>query len=64
MVYNSMRIGKKPGDPTVTDIKAIQYLPTGEIMYKLSFDVDFVNLLQRKNWRFQTADLVSKTTQQ
>lgn len=48
MVYESIQPGKKPGDPTVTDIKAIQYLPSGVIMYKLSFDADFVMLTQRR----------------
>lgn len=48
MVYKSIWPGKKPGDPTVTDIKAIQYLPSGVIMYKLSFNADFVMLPQRR----------------
>jgi hypothetical protein len=33
---NSIRPGMKAGDPTVTNIRAIQYQPTGDILYKLN----------------------------
>lgn len=48
MIYDSIRPGKKPGDPTVMDIKAIKYMPGGIIKTKLSFEEDFVDIPQRK----------------
>lgn len=49
MVFESIRPGKKPGDPTVTDIRQIKYLPSGKIQYKLSFhDEEFKDLPQRR----------------
>lgn len=42
--YNSIRPGRKVGDPTVNDVCHYQYLPSGEIMYKLNFDDSFKSL--------------------
>lgn len=49
MVYDSIRPGRKPRDPTVMGIKAISYVPGGVIKTKLSFEEYFVVLPQRKN---------------
>lgn len=37
MMYESIRPGKKAGDPTVTDLRVIEYHPDGNIKVKLSF---------------------------
>lgn len=34
-------------DPMVTDLRALRYLPTGEIQFKLDFDHDWSPLPQR-----------------
>jgi len=49
MRYLSIRPCKKAGDltPTVTDLRAIQYNPSGIINYKLSFDDDWTELPHR-----------------
>ncbi len=39
-------IGKKAGDPKVNDIRCLQYMPDGKILYKLNFDDDFKILPQ------------------
>ena len=39
--------GKKVGDPTVHDLRALQYLADGQIQYKLDFESDWEDLLQR-----------------
>lgn len=49
MMYESIRPGKSVGDPTVTDIRAILYSPSGDIKNKLSYNEDFQNLPQMKN---------------
>lgn len=49
LVYESIRPGRKPGDPVVTDIKVIKYQPNGKIKVKLnSFKSEFIDLPQRK----------------
>lgn len=45
--YNSIRPGRKPGDPKVTDIKALMYVPEGQIQYKTSHSDDWQSLPQR-----------------
>ncbi len=40
----SVRPGCKPGDATVTDIRAFQYLPSGDIMYKLNHSEEWSEL--------------------
>ncbi|KAF6213760.1 hypothetical protein GE061_011482 [Apolygus lucorum] len=42
--YNSIRPGKKSGDPTVTDLKALLHHPTGIIKFKLNYDDDWQDL--------------------
>lgn len=49
MIFDSIRPGKKPGDPVVTDIVAIKYLPEGEILTKIgSFDAQYEAIPQRR----------------
>lgn len=45
--YSSIRPGNKKGDPCVTDICAIQYLPEGKIKYKVDFDQEYEFLPRR-----------------
>lgn len=40
MIYSSIR----PGDPTVTDLRMLQYEPNGIIYYKLNFDNELKEL--------------------
>lgn len=40
MVYKSIRPGHRPGEPTVNDLRWIQYEPTGLIYYKINFEDD------------------------
>jgi hypothetical protein len=47
--YSDLRPGKKAGDPTVFDIRCLQYLPTPQINYKLRYDEDYQPLPQRLN---------------
>ncbi|CAH2102069.1 unnamed protein product [Euphydryas editha] len=42
--YQSIRPGKKTGDPTVTDIRQLNYESVGKIKYKLSFSDELQNL--------------------
>lgn len=49
LFYKSIRPGKKPGDATVTDIRALKYMPDGQILYKLKFSDLWTTLPQRKN---------------
>lgn len=39
--------GRKVGDPTVHDLRALQYLADGWIRYKLEFESDWEDLPQR-----------------
>lgn len=49
LVYDSIRPGRKPGNPVVTDIKVIKYQPNGKVKVKLnSFKSEFIDLPQRK----------------
>jgi hypothetical protein len=45
--YSSIRPGRKTGDPKVTDIKAIAYLPDGLIKVKLDYNAEWMELPQR-----------------
>lgn len=44
MTYESIRPGKKLGNPKVTDLRALRYNPNGTIDYKLNFDDDYTPL--------------------
>ncbi|CAH2084777.1 unnamed protein product [Euphydryas editha] len=46
-LYKSIRPGRKAGDPTVTDIRAILYDQDDTIKVKLNFDQDWFTLPQR-----------------
>lgn len=51
MMYESIRPGKKAGDPTVTDLRVIEYHPDGNIKVKLSFvEGDYEIFPHRKSW--------------
>ncbi|KAL3995807.1 RISC-loading complex subunit TARBP2 [Sarotherodon galilaeus] len=43
----NIRPGKKVGDPTVHDLRALQYLTDGRIRYKLDFESDWEDLPRR-----------------
>nr|CAI5858395.1 unnamed protein product [Callosobruchus analis] len=45
--YNSISPGRKPNEPTVTDIRALSYNVEGYIDYKLNFDEDWKQLPSR-----------------
>ncbi|KAF2888935.1 hypothetical protein ILUMI_17238 [Ignelater luminosus] len=45
----SIRPGKRIGDPTVTDLRALKYNPNGTIQYKLRFGDAWQNLPLRMN---------------
>ncbi|XP_072158802.1 uncharacterized protein [Bemisia tabaci] len=42
--YDSIRPGKKPGDPVVNDIQCLKYCPDGKIYSKLNLDDSFEEL--------------------
>lgn len=46
--YSSIRPGRKPGDPVVTDICALHCDPNGVISYKLNFSEAWKDLPQRQ----------------
>ncbi len=46
--YASIRPGKVPGDPCVTDLRALKYSPDGLISYKLRHTEEWRNLPHRK----------------
>ncbi|KAJ6642910.1 hypothetical protein Bhyg_07866 [Pseudolycoriella hygida] len=41
LTLKSIRPGKKKGEPKVAQIRCIQYMPDGKILYKLRFDDEF-----------------------
>lgn len=45
-VYSSIRPGRKTGDPTVTDVRALKYSEQ-KIFFKLNFDSEYEELPQR-----------------
>lgn len=44
MAYQSIRPGKRAGDPTVNDIRMLQYDPAGKIFFKIDFSDDLKEL--------------------
>lgn len=46
--YNSIRPGRKTGDPVVSDLKQIKYKPDGVIEYKLRHSGDWIEMMVRK----------------
>lgn len=46
-MYASITLGKSPGDPQVTDTKAIKYTPNGIKTVKTRFDDDFQELQKK-----------------
>jgi hypothetical protein len=48
-MYSSIRPGRKIGDPTVCDLRAVRYLPNGRISWKLDHsDDEWHDLLQTR----------------
>lgn len=47
--FQSIRPGKKKGDPTVNNVRAFLYKPTGEVCFKLRHPQDYVLLPQRRH---------------
>jgi len=47
--YDSIRPGKRAGDPVVTDIRVLRHLPVGVVEYKLDFDDEFQELPRPRN---------------
>ncbi|CAG4985226.1 unnamed protein product [Parnassius apollo] len=47
--FKSIRPGRKPRDPVVTDIKALKYTSSEDIFYKIKFSEPWSTLPQRKN---------------
>lgn len=45
--FESIRPGKMKNDPTVSDLRNLKYLPSGEIQYKLIFTDEYKDLPQR-----------------
>ena len=55
--YQSIRPGSKAGDPTVTDLRVLRYLPDGTIGYKLHHDGDeFLEFPRRAKLRSPADD--------
>ncbi|KAK9745449.1 hypothetical protein QE152_g6956 [Popillia japonica] len=46
-IYNSIRPGRVPYDPVVTNLRALKYTPEGRIFYKIDFDDDYKELPHR-----------------
>jgi hypothetical protein len=51
--YESIRPGTTVKDPVVTDLREIQYLPSGEIYFKIDFDDEYKLL----PWRAKNINL-------
>ncbi|CAH1109431.1 unnamed protein product [Psylliodes chrysocephalus] len=45
--YDSIRPGKVTSDPVVTNLRALEYLPKGEINFKINFNDEFQTLPRR-----------------
>lgn len=53
-LFYSIRPGKVIGDPCVTDIRALKYVPDGTIRFKFNFSEEWQVLPQRKNKTVKT----------
>ena len=47
--YKSLRPGSKVGDPKVTDLRCLKYLPNGDIMYKVNYQDEWQELPMPRN---------------
>lgn len=45
--FSSIRPGRKKYDPTVSELRAIMYLPCGSVKTKVNFDEDYIDLPTR-----------------
>ena len=46
-IYQTIHPGSRVGDPVVNDLVAIQYLPAGNVQFKINFDDEWKELLTR-----------------
>ena len=53
----SLRPGKKAGDPCVTDIRALKYCTNGTIQFKLNYSDDWEDLPYRPKSGFQDSSI-------
>lgn len=51
--YNTIRPGKPAGDPVMSDISALRFLPDETVQYKLKFDDSCTVLPETMNTRNQ-----------
>lgn len=51
MIYESIRPGKRTGDPKVTNLRALKYNPDGTIEFKVNFDDEY-QLLPVRQMRY------------
>jgi len=49
MIYDSIRPGRTAYDPVVTDLRVLEYCPSGVIMFKLNYNDTFQELPRRPN---------------
>lgn len=57
-MYDSIRPGRKDGEPVVTHLRVLHYRPEGQIFFKLEFN-DESKILPRRpklNYKIETAD--------
>lgn len=55
--FNSIRPGKKKGDPCVTNIRCLKYSPNGSVFYKLSYVDEWKILPQPQNLNVKSKPL-------
>lgn len=59
--FDTIRPGKKAGDPTVANIKALRYNCDGSIEFKLNFDDDYLDLNSVQKQRKKTSKTLFPT---
>jgi len=57
--FDTIRTGKKAGDPTVTNVKAFRFNPEGSIEFKLNIDDDCSDLNSVQKQRKKTSTISS-----
>ena len=63
--HRSIQPGTDAGDPQVTDVVALCYKPSGDILYKLSFDEQWEHLPVPRNFcrKLQQSDATNATSE-
>ena len=61
--FRSIRPGTQAGQSIVTDIRALEYKPTGEVGYKLRHTEEYRELPQKRACRQSTSDTTCTSTQ-